>query len=159
MAEKIPKVRPDAVVPNLASIDGDSQGVRILLRELPLQSEIDPEHRCPSRMMLLVEGHLASPIRPVHRSRACRPRPATNVHNMRGRRKEDVPSQRAYRGAEVHILRVEKVPLVEQAGRFSVRASHEQAGATDPIDELFTAGFAFDPPRDRLDTATVQGER
>src|SRR5436190_3076978 len=65
VAEQVPKIRADAVVPNLASIDRDSQDTAILLRELPLESQIGPQHRCPTGVMLLVKGQLAPSIRAV----------------------------------------------------------------------------------------------
>ena len=48
-------------------------------------------------------------------------------------REQDPPAARADRGAEVDILGVHEIALVEQADGLGVRAPHQQARAADPV--------------------------
>ena len=48
-------------------------------------------------------------------------------------READQPAPRAHRGAQVHVLGVEEVALVEQPGALEVGAADQQAGAADPV--------------------------
>ncbi len=71
----------------------------------------------------------------MRRRRACaRERPRRWTYLGR-RREEDAAAAAADRGAEVDVLGVEEVPLVEQADGFGVGARDQQAGAADPVDE------------------------
>jgi hypothetical protein len=62
---------------------------------------------------------------------------------------EDTPPTCANRGAEVDILRVHEKPLVHQPDRFSIGASHEEAGAADPVHFLWLARERLDIRADR----------
>ena len=57
------------------------------------------------------------------------------------------PAPRADRGAEVHVLRVHEVSLVEQADGLGVRAADEQARAAHPVDEPLATGEPLDQRR------------
>ncbi len=78
-------------------------------------------------MMLLVERELAAAVGRVRASRVAGPRPPAQVHDFRGRRKQDPPAPRAERGAEIDVLGVEEEPLVEQPDALGV-ASATPAG-------------------------------
>ena len=78
-------------------------------------------------------------------------RPSAQVHDLRRRREEDPAAACAQRGAEVDVLGVEEVALVEQADALRIGARHEQARAADPVDERFAASSLRDPaPRSGL---------
>ena len=60
---------------------------------------------------------------------------------------EHPAAPRADGGAEIDVLRVHEVPLVEQAHGFGVGAPHEQAGAADPVDVARTSRQPLDIAR------------
>src|SRR5437763_13233237 len=61
--------------------------------------------------------------------------------------KEDAPTTGSDGCAEVDVLRVHEIALVEQADRFGVSAPNEQAGAADPVGEVLAARERVDERR------------
>ena len=59
---------------------------------------------------------------------------------------QNPPAARADRGAEVDILGVHEIALVEAADRLRVGAPHQQAGAADPV-RVLPPTRAAPPPR------------
>ncbi len=66
-------------------------------------------------------------------------RPRRWVISAAGREQHDAAA-RAERGAEIHVLRVHEIALVEQADGLGIRAPHQQAGAADPVDAARAPG-------------------
>src|SRR5687768_8019101 len=105
----------------------------LTLTSLSLQTKVRPQQRRPARMVLLVERQVAAAIGGVHRSRDGGAGAAAQVGDRRRRREQHAAAARADRRAEIHILGVEEVALVEQAGRFGVGAMDQQRRAADPV--------------------------
>ena len=136
--QQVPDVGADAEVVQFPGVDGDAHvgvsspgsryhracraGVahgrpRSAGGSAPRSAQVRAQQRRPARVVLLVERELAAPVRaarsPTGASAATRPRRCTT---SRVGREQDAAPERAQRRAEIHVLRVEEVPLVEQAG-------------------------------------------
>src|SRR6476620_7125319 len=128
-------------------ISNPSTGCAILPRELPFQAEIGPEDRGPPRVVFFVEREMAAAVREVRGGRRRRARTSPKVDDL-GRRREQHPvPPRAYCRAEIHVLGVEKVALVEEARGFRGIAPDEQARPADPVDISLAPPAPLDPPR------------
>jgi hypothetical protein len=81
-------------------------------------------------MMLLVERHLAAAVRLVRRARRAGARAPAQVDDLGGRCEQHAAPARADGRAEVDVLGVEEVPLVEQPDR---SASTRRTSSAAPL--------------------------
>ena len=95
-------------------------------------------------MVFFVKRDPAASVRLASGGRGAARRPSSKMHDLDVWRKQDPPTTGAQCRAEVHVLRVHEVPLVEAADRLRVGAPHEEARAADPIRILPAARELFD---------------
>src|SRR5438552_12229056 len=123
------------------------------------ETTINPEQRRERGMMLLVEGEMAAAI---GRPRACRRREhgaAAQVHDLDRRGEKDAASPGSNGGAEIDVLRVHEVALVEQTDRFRIRPANEKTRAADPVGKLLPARHLFDALRGRRVPPLVRAQK
>ena len=99
-------------------------------------------------MVFFVESELAAPIRVVGGGSSGLGGSAPEVHDLDGRGEQNMPAARANGGAEIDVLRVHEVALVEQARRLGLAATDEQARSAHPVDLLLAPCQAIDIRRD-----------
>ena len=109
-------------------------------------------------MMLRIEGELASPVGRFERAWYRGHGLAPEMHDLGVGREEHPSSASPDRRAEVDVLRVHEVPLVEQSGRLRVCSPYEQARAADPVDLARTASQAGDIRAEERHAAIVPGD-
>src|SRR6188474_1451547 len=90
-------------------------------------------------MVLLVERQLTAAVMVSGGCGAGAPRPAAKVDDLGGRREVHLAAIRAYRRAEVHVLAVHEVPLIEQPRGLGMAPPDEEAGGGHPIDFTHTS--------------------
>src|SRR5690348_4143793 len=95
-------------------------------------------------MMLLVERDLAAPIGLGSGGASRQPRPSAQVGYGGAWREEHPSSPLPQRRADVHVLGVHEIALVEKAYGLQVRTPDQQAGAADPIHLALAPREAFD---------------
>ena len=87
------------------------------------------------------------------------PGPAAQVDDFRDRREPHLSAGLAQGRAEIDVLGVHEVALVQPACRVSGAAAHEQARPAHPIDYALTACCAIDPaahgPKPRASSASA----
>jgi hypothetical protein len=106
--------------------------------------------------MLGVERPLAGAVGPRRRRRRRLARPAAEVRHGHGRREADPAAAGAQRGAEVDVLEVHEIALVDEADRLGGVAPDQQARAGDPVRPGRRARAAIDL-RERLAVAARRG--
>ena len=77
-------------------------------------------------MVLLVKRDLAAAVRALGRRRGALDRPAAQVDHLYRRRESNPPSARPNGSAEVDVLGVHEIPLVEETDRFRVGSSNQE---------------------------------
>src|SRR3954464_9803864 len=85
-----------------------------------LQPEICVQERRPAGVVLGVEGPMAVPIRARGGRRSVLPGSATQVGDGDVGDEQDPPAAGAQRGAEVDVLEIHEIALVEQADRLGI---------------------------------------
>ena len=88
-------------------------------------------------MMFHVERNLTAAVRTIGRRGCGETGTSAQMCDLDIRREEDAAASCADRGAEIHVFEIHRVPLVQQSDGLGVAASHEQAGAADPVGKVF----------------------
>src|SRR4029453_11172628 len=87
-----------------------------------LQPQVRVQERGPARMVLGVEGPMAVAVSPIRRRRGGLTRAPAQMGDRDVGREQDASSPRPQRGAEVDVLEIHEIALVEQADRLRVGA-------------------------------------
>lgn len=96
-----------------------------MLRVSATKAQIDPEQADPSRMVFLIERHLAPPVASLGDFARGRSRAAAPMDDGDGRREADEPAALADGRAEVDVFCVHEVTLVEKPDGFGFAAADE----------------------------------
>ena len=97
------------------------------------QHEVSAQQRCPPRMVLFIKCHLAAPVMCLGRAGTVRSRRAARMPHLGRRHERDAMPGGAHPRTQVHVLRVQEEPLVEEARGFEHGAAREPAGAAHPV--------------------------
>ena len=100
--------------------------------------------RRPARVVLAVEGQLAVAVAPAGHGGGRRAGSSAQMRDGDVRGIQDVMPRGAQGRAEVHVLAVHEIALVEQPDLLGGRPAHEQAGAAHPVHELLPGHVGLD---------------
>src|SRR5436190_23555127 len=109
--------------------------------QFALQSKVQFQDRNEDRMMLSIERNVAAPIRLTAGLGLIRTGAPAHVRDRRHRSKQYCAPELADGVAEIHVLRIEKEPLVEQPRGYGIRTANQQTCAAHPVDGMFPRRF------------------
>src|SRR5262245_55303677 len=118
--------------------------------DTPAELQPQPQDGLPAGRVFLVEGQVTAIVLRQRTIANGPARAASQMHDLRERGEKDPAAARAERGAQVHVLFVKEVTLVERPACRSGLAADEQTGAADPVDlALARHQTGHVPPGDR----------